>query len=51
MRSGSANIQKNLIGYREQFGYVPEEPELYPFLLGWEYLELVGTLLSAQRGA
>src|SRR5271170_2133168 len=42
--SGGADIQKNLVGYREQLGYVPEEPKLYPFLSGWEYLELVGTL-------
>lgn len=42
--SGGADIQKNLVGYREQLGYVPEEPDLYPFLSGWEYLEFVGTL-------
>ena len=24
--------------------YVPEEPNLYPYLTGWEYLELIGTL-------
>src|SRR6202035_4937081 len=29
-------------------GYVPEEPNLYPFLTGWEYLELVGTLRGMQ---
>jgi ABC-2 type transport system ATP-binding protein len=49
--SGGANIQKNLVGYREQLGYVPEEPELYPFLSGWEYLELVGTLRGLPRAA
>jgi ABC-2 type transport system ATP-binding protein len=37
-------IQKDLVGYRSQLGYVPEEADLYPFLSGWEYLELVGTL-------
>jgi ABC-2 type transport system ATP-binding protein len=47
--SGGADIQKNLTGYREQLGYVPEEPELYPFLSGWEYLELVGTLRGLPR--
>jgi ABC-2 type transport system ATP-binding protein len=49
--SGGADIQKNLGGYREQLGYVPEEPELYPFLSGWEYLELVGTLRGMPRPA
>lgn len=42
--SGGKNIQRNLVGYRERLGYVPEEADLYPFLSGWEYLELVGTL-------
>ena len=30
--------------FRRRFGYVPEEPHLYPFLSGREYLELVGRL-------
>jgi ABC-2 type transport system ATP-binding protein len=42
--SGGKNIQHNLVGYRERMGYVPEEADLYPFLSGREYLELVGTL-------
>ncbi len=42
--SAGADIQNDLVRYREGLGYVPEEPELYPFLSGWEYLELVGTL-------
>ena len=29
---------------RRRLGYVPEEPHLYPFLSGREYLELVGRL-------
>lgn len=37
-------IQSNLVEYRRQLGYVPEEADLYLFLSGWEYLELVGTL-------
>jgi ABC-2 type transport system ATP-binding protein len=44
VRASGANIQDDLVKYRERLGYVPEEPELYPFLSGWEYLELVGTL-------
>ncbi len=30
--------------FRRRLGYVPEEPYLYPFLSGREYLELVGRL-------
>jgi ABC-2 type transport system ATP-binding protein len=32
------------IAFRRRLGYVPEEPHLYPFLSGREYLELVGRL-------
>jgi ABC-2 type transport system ATP-binding protein len=45
------NIHRNLVKYRARLGYVPEEPELYPFLSGWEYLELVGTLRGLPRAA
>jgi ABC-2 type transport system ATP-binding protein len=38
------DIQRDLLDYRERLGYVPEEPDLYPYLSGWEYLELVGIL-------
>src|SRR3984957_17577454 len=38
------SIQLDLVGYRKLLGYVPEEANLYPFLSGSEYLELVGTL-------
>jgi ABC-2 type transport system ATP-binding protein len=47
--AGGTNIQRDLVRYRERLGYVPEEPELYPFLSGWEYLELVGTLRALPR--
>jgi ABC-2 type transport system ATP-binding protein len=40
------DIRSDLIGYRHQLGYVPEEPHLYPYLSGKEYLELVGRLRS-----
>jgi ABC-2 type transport system ATP-binding protein len=43
------NIHKDLVAYRRRLGYVPEEPELYSFLSGWEYLELVGTLRGMER--
>jgi ABC-2 type transport system ATP-binding protein len=44
VRFDGHNIQENLAAYRKRLGYVPEEPNLYPYLTGWEYLELVGTL-------
>src|SRR5579864_9438507 len=42
-------IQDDLPGYRARLGYVPEEAHLYPYLSGWEYLEMVGTLRGMQR--
>ena len=42
--SRGSRIERDLVRYRECLGYVPEEADLYPFLSGWEYLELVGTL-------
>jgi ABC-2 type transport system ATP-binding protein len=42
-------IQDDLPGYRRRLGYVPEEADLYPYLTGWEYLELVGTLRDMPR--
>jgi ABC-2 type transport system ATP-binding protein len=38
------DIQKDLVGYRKQLGYVPEEQNLYPYLTALEYLEIVGLL-------
>lgn len=37
-------IRRNIAAYKKRLGYVPEEPHLYPYLSGQEYLELVGTL-------
>lgn len=37
-------IAEDLTGYKSRFGYVPEQPDLYGFLTGWECLELVATL-------
>ena len=39
-------IKDNLLEYKRRLGYVPEEPRLYPYLTGREYLELVGRLRS-----
>jgi ABC-2 type transport system ATP-binding protein len=38
------DIRKDLVGYRKRLGYVPEEPNLYPYLSGREYLEMIGIL-------
>ena len=38
------DVSENRLAFRARLGYVPEEPNLYPFLSGREYLELVGRL-------
>jgi len=38
------DIASDLVEFRRHIGYVPEEPHLYPFLSGREYLQLVGRL-------
>jgi ABC-2 type transport system ATP-binding protein len=40
------DIWDDIVAYRRRVGYVPEEPNLYPYLTGREYLELVGRLRS-----
>src|SRR5688572_1775198 len=41
---GGADIRSDPVGFHRDIGYGPEEPFLYPFLSGREYLELVGRL-------
>jgi ABC-2 type transport system ATP-binding protein len=43
------DIRDDLTGYRKCLGYVPEEALLYPYLTGWEYLEMVATLRGMAR--
>lgn len=38
------NVRDDLMGFRRILGYVPEEPNLYGYLTGLEYLQLVGGL-------
>src|SRR5438874_1716516 len=38
------DIRGDLIGFRRRLGYVPEEPHLYNYLTGLEYLQLAGRL-------
>ncbi|HYL62324.1 MAG TPA: ABC transporter ATP-binding protein [Candidatus Methylomirabilis sp.] len=46
---GGKNIHQDLVAYRRHLGYVPEEANLYPYLTGQEYLELIGTLRAMPR--
>ena len=41
---GGRRVDEDPVSYRCELGYVPEEPFLYPFLSGREYLELIGRL-------
>ncbi|HLQ79039.1 MAG TPA: ABC transporter ATP-binding protein [Terriglobia bacterium] len=44
-----SSIQKDLVAYKRQIGYVPEEPNLYPYLTAREYLDMIGTLRGMTR--
>ncbi len=39
-----SDIRRNLHAYQRVLGYVPEEPHVYPYLTGREYLQLAGRL-------
>jgi ABC-2 type transport system ATP-binding protein len=41
---GGRRIDSDLVAFRRELGYIPEEPYLYPFLSGSEYLYLIGRL-------
>ena len=40
----SQPVRYNLLDFQQRMGYVPEEPFVYPYLTGREYLQLVGRL-------
>ncbi len=42
------SILDDLAGFQRRLGYVPEEPNLYPFLSGREYLLLCGRLRNME---
>src|SRR5512139_3040213 len=44
VRFEGRDIREDPVGFRRRVGYVPEEPHLYSFLSGREYLQLVGRL-------
>ncbi|MDQ2841349.1 MAG: ABC transporter ATP-binding protein [Acidobacteriota bacterium] len=46
-----SNIHSDLPAYKRLIGYVPEEANLYPFLSGLEYLQLVSRLRGLPEAA
>jgi ABC-2 type transport system ATP-binding protein len=44
VRLDGRDIFEDLVAYKSSLGYVPEEPHLYSYLTGPEYLQLVGRL-------
>jgi ABC-2 type transport system ATP-binding protein len=45
-----ADIRGDVVAFHRHLGYVPEEPYLYPFLSGREYLQLMGRLRELPEG-
>jgi ABC-2 type transport system ATP-binding protein len=43
---GSTDIRSLGAEYRRRLGYLPEDRSVYPYLTGWEYLQMVGRLRS-----
>ncbi|MBI4873226.1 MAG: ABC transporter ATP-binding protein [Acidobacteria bacterium] len=48
---GGRSVLDDLPGFQRRLGYVPEEPNLYPFLSGRECLQLAGRLRGIPRPA
>jgi ABC-2 type transport system ATP-binding protein len=44
IRLNGCDVRDDLLGYKAQIGYVPEEAVLYTYLTGPEYLSLIGNL-------
>jgi ABC-2 type transport system ATP-binding protein len=40
------DVRENLVAFKRRLGYVPEDPQVYAYLTGYEYLQLVGRLRS-----
>jgi ABC-2 type transport system ATP-binding protein len=45
------DVSRCLVEFKARLGYVPEEPLLYPFLTGLEYLQLTGRLRGISEEA
>ena len=46
---GGRSVIDDMSAFQQRLGYVPEEPNLYPFLSGREYLLLTGRLRGIER--
>ena len=44
-------IREDPIAYKQRLGYVPEEPNLYGYLTGLEYLQLAGRLRGMEEAS
>ena len=44
-----SSVLEDLTGFQRRIGYVPEEPHLYPYFSGREYLQLVGRLRGMRQ--
>ena len=49
IRFHNRSILDDLPSFQSRLGYVPEEPHLYPYLSGREYLQLTGRLRGMRR--
>ena len=50
VRLQGISVIEDLTGFQARIGYVPEEPQIYPYLSGREYLQLTGRLRGISRG-
>lgn len=46
---GGAPVAEQFESFRQSLGYVPEQADLYGFLTGWEYVEMVAGLRGIPR--
>ena len=44
------DIRSDIAAFKRRLGYVPEEPHLYSYLTGLEYLQLIGRLWLLPTG-
>ena len=49
VRYRGRGIREDIVAYKRVLGYVPEEPFLYPYLSGREYLQLSARLRCLQE--
>ncbi len=40
------DVREDLLGFKWRLGYIPVDAQVYPYLTGWEYLQLIGRLWS-----